>query len=52
MNLLNGEPVRLWLVRGDHGAPIHSLVVQAKDESGQPRTRYAYLHWNQNTQAF
>lgn len=52
MNLLNGEPVRLWLVRGDHGAPIHSLVVQGKDESGQPRTRYAYLHWNQNTQAF
>lgn len=52
MNLLNGDPVRLWLVRGDHGAPIHSLVVQGKDESGQPRTRYAYLHWNQNTQAF
>lgn len=52
MNLLNGDPVRLWLVRGDHGSPIHGLVVQGKDESGQPRTRYAYLHWNQNTQAF
>lgn len=52
MNLLNGDPVRLWLVRGDHGAPIHSMVVQGKDESGQPRTRYAYLHWNQNTRAF
>lgn len=52
MNLLNGDPVRLWLTRGDHGSPIHGLVVQGKDESGQPRTRYAYLHWNQNTQAF
>lgn len=46
--------VRLWLDKGDpsHGHPIHTLLLQGKDEFGSPQTRYAYLHWNQQAGAF
>ena len=54
MALLNGDPARLWLTRGDpsHGYPIHGVVFRGKDAQGRPLTRYAYLRWNQNAQAF
>ena len=50
--LLNGDPARLWLDRGDRGAPVHVLVLRGRDANGQPKTRYAYLHWNQHTGCF
>lgn len=54
--LLSGNapstPVRLWLAKGDQGYPIHSLVIRGRDQSGHPRTRYAYLLWSQYTGAF
>lgn len=54
LTLFSDDPLRLWLAKGDpsHGYPIHTLVLQGRDESGRPRTRYAYLHWNQNAGAF
>lgn len=54
MALLNGDPARLWLNKGDpsHGYPIHSVVFRGKDKSGQTLTRYAYLRWNQSSQSF
>lgn len=52
MALLNGDPARLWLDRGDRGAPAHVLVLRGRDAAGQPKTRYAYLHWNQHTGRF
>lgn len=52
MALLNGDPVRLWLSKGDHGYPIHSLVFRGRDARGRTLTRYAYLRWNQNAQSF
>lgn len=52
MALLNGDPARLWLDRGDRGAPAHVLVLRGRDAAGQPKTRYAYLHWNQQTGRF
>lgn len=52
--LLSGDPARLWLEKGDpsHGWPAHALVLRGKDESGQLKTRYAYLQWNRKTEAF
>lgn len=50
--LLNGEPIRLWLDRGNPGYTVHTLTVYGKDQSGRPRTRYAYLHWNPRTGAY
>ena len=44
--LLNGDPARLWLLRGDQGFPGHTLVLRGQEKSGQIRTRYAYLQWN------
>lgn len=54
MALLQGDPVRLWLTKGDpsHGYDIHDLVLQGRDESGRPQTRYAYLLWNRKREAF
>lgn len=54
MALLNGDPARLWLTKGDpsHGYPIHGVVFRGKDAQGRLLTRYAYLRWSQNTQAF
>lgn len=45
---------RLWLEKGDstHGFPAHSLAFRGQDASGQVRTRYAYLLWNQREGAF
>lgn len=47
-------PIRLWLERGDasQGSPVHTVVVRGRDQRGRPRTRYAYLHWNQWSGAF
>lgn len=52
--LLRGDPVRLWLAKGDpsHGYDIHDLAFQGQDESGRPQTRYAYLLWNRQREAF
>ena len=54
MALMNGDPARLWLAKGDpsHGYSTHTLVIRGRDQSGRPLTRYAYLHWNQSTQTF
>lgn len=54
MALLRGDPVRLWLTKGDpsHGYDIHDLVLQGRDEAGRPQTRYAYLVWNQKRKVF
>lgn len=52
MALLRGDPVRLWLSKGEHGYDIHDLVLQGRDEAGRPQTRYAYLIWNQKRKIF
>ena len=54
MSLLNGDPARLWLAKGDasHGYPIHSLVIRGRDKAGQPQTRYAYLLWSHTAGRF
>lgn len=54
MALLRGDPARLWLTKGDpsHGYDIHDLVLQGRDETGRPQTRYAYLIWNQKRGTF
>ena len=57
MSLLGGDYpalVRLWLEKGDgsQGYPAHALAFQGRDECGRPRTRYAYLRWNQRAGAF
>lgn len=50
--LLRGDPVRLWLTKGEHGYDIHDLVLQGRDEAGRLQTRYAYLIWNQRKKVF
>lgn len=52
MALLRGDPVRLWLTKGEHGYDIHDLVLQGQDKAGRPQTRYAYLVWNQREEKF
>ncbi|MCI9156364.1 MAG: hypothetical protein HFF44_05395 [Lawsonibacter sp.] len=52
MALMSGEPARLWLSKGEHGSPIHTLLLQGRDKSGQPHAQYAYLRWNQYTASF
>lgn len=54
MALMNGDPVRLWLDKGDasRGYPVHGLVIRGEDAFGRPKTRYAYLHWNQRAGTF
>ena len=58
MSLMNGEhpdALRLWLAKGDlsnHGYPAHTLTIRGRDESGQTRTRYAYLRWDQGGRRF
>lgn len=52
MALLRGDPVRLWLSKGEHGYDVHELVLQGQDETGRPQTRYAFLVWNQKKKAF
>ncbi|MCI8539120.1 MAG: hypothetical protein HFF18_10755 [Oscillospiraceae bacterium] len=48
------EPVRLWLEKWNpaQGWQVHSLVLWGEDEFGNPRARYAYLHWNQAAGGF
>jgi len=52
--LLSGEPARLWLEKGDpsHGSPIHTVILWGKDKANRPRTRYAYLRWNESAEVF
>ncbi len=50
--LLNGEPARLWLEKGERGSPIHTVIIRGRDEAQRPKTRYAYLRWNENAGAF
>lgn len=51
--LLSGEPARLWLEKGDQGSPAaHTVVLRGKDAAGRPKTRYAYLRWNESAGAF
>lgn len=50
--LLRGEPGRLWLEKGERGLPIHTVVFRGRDEARRPRTRYAYLRWNEGAGAF
>lgn len=57
MALLSGsrsDLLRLWLEKGDpsRGYLVHTLAIRGRDRFGRPRTRYAYLHWNQSAQAF
>lgn len=44
--------LRLWMEKGERGYPGHSLVLQGRDRAGQPRTRYAYLHWYRRAGTF
>ncbi len=51
----NTDLARLWLEKGDlspHGYPVHTLIMQGRDEAGRPLTRYAYLHWSQQAGTF
>lgn len=51
--LLSGEPARLWLQKGDQGSPaVHTVILRGKDEAQRPKTRYAYLRWNEAAGAF
>lgn len=50
--LLQGEPGRLWLDKGERGLPIHAVIFRGRDEARRPRTRYAYLRWNERAGAF
>lgn len=50
--LLQSDPARLWLARGDQGFPAHSLVLQNQEKSGRIQTRYAYLQWNKQRERF
>lgn len=50
--LLQGDPARLWLTRGDQGFPAHSLVLQNQEKPGRIQTRYAYLQWNKQRERF
>lgn len=51
--LLSGEPARLWLEKGDQGSPaVHTVILRGKDEAQRPKTRYAYLRWNEGAGAF
>ncbi|MCI8971162.1 MAG: hypothetical protein HFF99_06815 [Oscillibacter sp.] len=50
--LLSGEPARLWLEKGERGSPIHTVIIRGRDEAQRPKTRYAYLRWNENAGAF
>lgn len=46
---------RLWLEKGDpsiHGYPVYKLEIRGRDESGQAKTRYAYLYWSQQSGGF
>lgn len=58
LSLLNGDVptlARLWLEKGDpsaHGYPAHPLFLRGRDASGQPKTRYAYLLWSQQSGSF
>ena len=52
MALLHGEPARVWLSKGEHGYPIHTLLLRGRDRQGRAQTRYAYLIWNQDTGKF
>lgn len=54
MALLNGDPARLWLTKGDpsHGYPLHRVVFRGRDAKGRELTRYAYLRWSRNSQSF
>ena len=47
-------PARLWLDRGDpnQGSPVYTLLIRGRDGRNHPRTRYAYLHWNQWIETF
>lgn len=53
-SLLNGDPARLWLSKGDpnHGYTVHTLFIQGQDEAGRLRSRYAYLRWNREAEEF
>ena len=50
--LLSGEPARLWLEKGERGSPVHTVIIRGKDEAQRPKTRYAYLRWNESAGAF
>ena len=53
-SLQNGDPARLWLDKGDpnHGYPVHTLLIQGRDEAGRLHSRYAYLRWNREAEEF
>ena len=50
--LLSGEPARLWLEKGERGSPVLTVVIRGKDEIQRPKTRYAYLRWNEHAGTF
>ncbi len=50
--LSSGEPARLWLEKGERGSPVHTVVIRGRDEARRPKTRYAYLRWNESAGAF
>ncbi len=54
LGIMSGEQARLWLEKGDpsHGSPIHAVVIRGKDQTGQPKVRYAYLRWSESTGSF
>ncbi|MDE7244032.1 MAG: hypothetical protein K2O18_08665, partial [Oscillospiraceae bacterium] len=52
MELNEQDPLRLWLNRGDSGAPVHTVTLKGRGKSGEARTRYAYLRWNRRANAF
>lgn len=48
------DPIRLWLLRGNEnqGFPAHSILLQGRDQAGQPRVQYVYVRWDQRTKSF
>lgn len=50
--LLSGEPARLWLEKGERGSPIQTVIIRGKDQAQRPKTRYAYLRWNESAGTF
>lgn len=50
--LLSGESARLWLEKGERGSPVHTVIIRGKDQAQRPKTRYAYLRWNESAGGF
>lgn len=50
--LASGEPARLWLEKGERGSPVQTVIIRGRDQAQRPKTRYAYLRWNERAETF